>query len=143
MLCESRVSATSVQPCAPPAAFMSRNAISTDFAPACPYSPAGPVSSITTPMGIVHSAARAGAAVLRMAAASAAAEIDGRWDMAGRASDSVKGSIAPADARRQGRGFVLRFQPEGLSVTGFQCGAALRLYFITAPWRPVRSRSSA
>ena len=41
---------------------MSRNAISTDLAPAWPYSPAGPVSSMTTPTVISQSAASAGAA---------------------------------------------------------------------------------
>ena len=56
-LCELRVSATSLQPCGPPASLRSRNAISTDLAPAWPYSPAGPVSSITTPTVIVQSAA--------------------------------------------------------------------------------------
>ncbi len=70
VLWESRVSATRSQPWAPPAALRSRNAISTDFAPACPYSPAGPVSSITTPIGMVQPAARAGAAEDRTVPAS-------------------------------------------------------------------------
>ena len=71
VLCESRVSVTTVQPWAPPAALRSRNAISTDFAPAWPYSPAGPVSSITTPTGIVQPAAWAG----RAAASRAASDV--------------------------------------------------------------------
>src|SRR5690348_2326659 len=50
----SRVSASSVQPLTPPAAFMSRSASSTDFDAFWPYSPAGPVSSITTPMVVVQ-----------------------------------------------------------------------------------------
>ena len=39
---------------------MSRNAISTDLAPAWPYSPAGPVSSMTRPTVMSQSAAMAG-----------------------------------------------------------------------------------
>ena len=62
-LCESRVSVTSLQPFTPPASLMSRNAISTDFAPAWPYSPAGPVSSMTTPTVISQSCACAKLAV--------------------------------------------------------------------------------
>ena len=51
----SRVSVASLQPWTPPASLMSRNAISTDLAPAWPYSPAGPVSSMTTPTVILQS----------------------------------------------------------------------------------------
>ena len=47
----------------PPASLMSRNAISTDLAPACPYSPAGPVSSMTRPTLISQSAAWATLAI--------------------------------------------------------------------------------
>ena len=43
----------------PPASLMSRKAISTDLTPAWPYSPAGPVSSMTTPTVISQSAALA------------------------------------------------------------------------------------
>jgi len=50
----SRISATSLQPPGPPASFRSRNASSTDLAPAWPNWPAGPVSSITTPTVTVH-----------------------------------------------------------------------------------------
>src|SRR5689334_5856701 len=54
----SRVSVRSLQPLmTPPASLMSRNAISTDLAPAWPYSPAGPVSSITSPTVMSQSAA--------------------------------------------------------------------------------------
>ncbi len=57
----SRVSVFSAQPCAPAAALRSRKAISTDFAPAWPYSPAGPVSSMTTPT-VTAQSAQAGSA---------------------------------------------------------------------------------
>src|SRR5262249_42628907 len=46
----------------PPASLKSWNAISTDLAPAWPYSPAGPVSSMTRPMVMSQSAASAGKA---------------------------------------------------------------------------------
>ncbi len=55
----SRVSVTRSQPRTPPAALRSRKAISTDLAPAWPYSPAGPVSSMTRPTVILQSAALA------------------------------------------------------------------------------------
>ena len=54
----SRVSVTSLQPPTPPASLKSRNAISTDLAPAWPYSPAGPVSSMTRPTVMSQSAAK-------------------------------------------------------------------------------------
>src|SRR3954468_22503895 len=71
-LWESRVSVTSLQPpSTPPASLMSRNAISTDLAPAWPYSPAGPVSSMTRPTVTSQSAIAAPAPTSKAAAAVA------------------------------------------------------------------------
>src|SRR5215472_3068772 len=64
-LWESRVSATSLQPAMGPASFRSRKASSTALAPAWPNWPAGPVSSMTTPMVWVHWADAGGASVTR------------------------------------------------------------------------------
>src|SRR5258706_10611754 len=69
----SRMSAASVQPAAPPASLMSFSASSTALDAFWPYSPAGPVSSITTPMVVVQSAlASAGASAAARSAATAA-----------------------------------------------------------------------
>jgi len=52
----SRMSRASAQPAAPPASLMSLTASSTALEAFWPYSPAGPVSSMTTPIVVVQSA---------------------------------------------------------------------------------------
>src|SRR5215470_13710581 len=69
------MSASSVHPLTPPAALMSRSASSTDFDAFWPYSPAGPVNSMTTPIVVVH-AAEPTRGVSETASARATAAVD-------------------------------------------------------------------
>ena len=88
-----------------------------DFAPACPYSPAGPVSSITTPTVIGQSAALVATAP-PITSASVVEIISPAL---------VIGLVSPL------KWFVVL--DEAYDAT------ELRLYFMIEPCRPVRSRS--